>query len=73
LYNAESNNEKSKKMLSSCLRVNRNYSLARDAIKRLQGLQLDDWYRWWFGYGKVKKDNWRKLGSHHIINRHNGF
>ena len=41
--------------MEACLKINRNFSEARDAIRKLEGSEPLDWYSWWFGH--VDKDN----------------
>jgi tetratricopeptide (TPR) repeat protein len=48
LYANENKYDRAKKQLETCLKINRNFSKARDAIKRLEGEGEQDWYRWWF-------------------------
>jgi tetratricopeptide (TPR) repeat protein len=55
LYANENKYDRAKKQLKTCLNINRNFSEARDAIKRLDGAGEPDWYRWWFG--DERKDN----------------
>ena len=55
LYNSEKKRDKAKKMLQSCLNVDRNFSQARESIKRLEYSEQSDWYDWWFGGSRVKK------------------
>jgi tetratricopeptide (TPR) repeat protein len=55
LYANENKYDRAKKQLETCLNINRNFSKARDAIKRLDGTGEPDWYRWWFG--DEHKDN----------------
>jgi hypothetical protein len=42
-------------MLQTCLKINRSYSVAREAIKKLQNPNQGDWYQWWFSHSKYKK------------------
>jgi hypothetical protein len=42
-------------MLQTCLKINRSYSAAREAIKKLQNPNQGDWYQWWFSNSKYKK------------------
>ena len=61
LYANENKNDRAKKQLETCLNINRNFSKARDAIKRLEGAGEQDWYRWWFG--DEHKDNNKNTGK----------
>ncbi len=51
LYINEKKYDKAKKQLETCMKIDRNFSEARNAIKRLDGANEPDWYRWWFGEG----------------------
>ena len=65
LYINENKYDRAKKQLESCLKVNRNFSEARDAIKRIDGSGTTDWYHWWFD-GKHKdrsKNNVRDINK----------
>ncbi|HEY6755807.1 MAG TPA: tetratricopeptide repeat protein [Nitrososphaera sp.] len=63
LYANENKYDRAKKQLETCLKINRNFSKARDAIKRLEGEGEQDWYSWWFvdehkyNNKKTDKDN----------------
>ena len=61
LYANENKYDRAKKQLKTCLNINRNFSEARDAIKRLDCAGEPDWYRWWFG--DEHKDNNKKPGN----------
>jgi tetratricopeptide (TPR) repeat protein len=61
LYANENKHDRAKKQLETCLNINRNFSEARDAIKRLEGRGEPDWYRWWFG--DERKDNNKKTSK----------
>ncbi|MDP8889280.1 MAG: tetratricopeptide repeat protein [Thermoproteota archaeon] len=61
LYANENNYDRAKKQLETCLNVNRNFSEARHAIKRLEGSGEPDWYHWWFG--DEHKDNNKNTGK----------
>ena len=61
LYANENKYDRAKKQLETCLNINRNFSEARDAIKRLEGAGESDWYRWWFG--DDHKDNNKNTGK----------
>jgi tetratricopeptide (TPR) repeat protein len=61
LYANENKYDRAKKQLETCLNINRNFSKARDAIKRLDGAGEPDWYRWWFG--DEHKDNNKKTSN----------
>jgi Tfp pilus assembly protein PilF len=61
LYANENRYDRAKKQLETCLKINRNLSEARNAIKRLEGAGEPDWYRWWFG--DEHKDNNKKTGK----------
>ena len=62
LYANENKYDRAKKQLETCLNINRNFSKARDAIKRLDGAGEPDWYRWWFG-DEHKDNNNKKIGN----------
>ena len=51
LYINEKKYDRAKKQLETCMKIDRNFSEARNAIKRLDGANEPDWYRWWFGEG----------------------
>jgi tetratricopeptide (TPR) repeat protein len=55
LFNAEGELNKSKRFLNICLKINRNFSKARDALKKLSSSSNPDWYEWWFSGGLKKK------------------
>jgi tetratricopeptide (TPR) repeat protein len=57
LYANEHKYERAKKQLEACLKINRNFSEARDAIKKLKDTGDSDWYRWWFGDGHNQNSN----------------
>ena len=61
LYANENKYDRAKKQLETCLNINRNFSKARDAIKKLDGAGEPDWYRWWFG--DEHKDNNKKTDN----------
>src|ERR687890_594347 len=61
LYANENKYDRAKKQLETCLKINRNFSEARNAIKRLEDGGEPDWYRWWFGY--ERKDNNKITGK----------
>src|SRR5918995_772221 len=61
LYANENKYDRAKKQLETCLNINRNFSKARDAIKRLEGAGEQDWYRWWFG--DEHKENNKNTGK----------
>jgi hypothetical protein len=67
LYINEKKYDRAKKQLATCLNINRNFSEARDAIKRLESGGERDWYRWWFGY--EHKDNNKKTGKDNKIRK----
>jgi tetratricopeptide (TPR) repeat protein len=64
LYASENKYDRAKKQLETGYRIDRNFSVARDAIKKLEGLGQSDWYGWWFGddsdKGKMYKDKDKK-------------
>src|SRR5215212_2666237 len=62
LYANENKYDRAKKQLETCLNINRNFSKARDAIKKLDGAGEPDWYRWWFG-DEHKDNNNKKTGN----------
>jgi tetratricopeptide (TPR) repeat protein len=49
LYISENKYDRAKKQLETCLKIDRNFSDARTAIKKLGGTNGADWYHWWFG------------------------
>ena len=51
LYINENKYDRAKKQLETCLKIDRNFSEARNAMKRLDGANEPDWYHWWFGDG----------------------
>jgi tetratricopeptide (TPR) repeat protein len=55
LYASENKYDMAKKRLDTCLKIDRDFSDAREAIKKLEQSTQSDWYRWWFG-GDEKKD-----------------
>src|SRR5215212_7008669 len=63
LYANENKYDRAKKQLKTCLNINRNFSEARDAIKRLDGAGEPDWYRWWFGDERKDNNNNKKTGN----------
>ena len=62
LYANENKYDRAKKQLETCLNINRNFSKARDAIKKLDGAGEPDWYCWWFG-DEHKDNNNKKTGN----------
>jgi len=48
LYASENKFERAKKQLETCLKIDRNFIQARDALKRLQSSGQSNWYDWWF-------------------------
>jgi hypothetical protein len=40
--------ERAKKQLETCLKIDRNFTQARDALKRLQSSGQSNWHDWWF-------------------------
>jgi tetratricopeptide (TPR) repeat protein len=55
LYASENKYDKAKRQLETCLKINRNFPEARDALKKLEGSDQSDWYRWWFGDSEKDK------------------
>lgn len=56
LYNNEGRIERAKALFTTCLQLDNNFSVARGALKKLEGLhQLSDWYSWWLKSEKGKK------------------
>jgi tetratricopeptide (TPR) repeat protein len=56
LYNNINNQpDKANRQFNTCIKVNKKFSKARDAIEKLKGSNPLDWYNWWFGNGKIKK------------------
>jgi tetratricopeptide (TPR) repeat protein len=56
--NIENNPNKAKRMFETCLNIDRNFSKAEVAIKKLGGRGSPhkiEWYNWWFTRGKGKK------------------
>ena len=51
LYINEKKYDRAKKQLETCMKIDRNFSEARNAIKRLDGANEPDWYHWWFDEG----------------------
>ena len=53
LYNEEGNKQRAEKLFKTATTVDKNFSEARDALKKLKGTELrnlgGDWYDWWFG------------------------
>jgi len=58
LYNEEGNKQRAEKLFKTATTVDKNFSEARDALKKLQGTELrnlgGDWYDWWFGKNSSK-------------------
>jgi tetratricopeptide (TPR) repeat protein len=54
LFNDENKREQSLKLLNNCIRINRGFQDARDAIKKLHESERSDWYEWWFKKEKVR-------------------
>jgi tetratricopeptide (TPR) repeat protein len=58
LYNEEGNKQRAEKLFKTATTVDKNFSEARDALKKLQGTELrnigGDWYDWWFGRDSTK-------------------
>ena len=61
LYINEKKYDKAKKQLETCMKIDRNFSEARNAIKRLDGANEPDWYHWWFDEGH--KGNSKNTGK----------
>ena len=57
LYTNENKYDRAKKQLETCLGIDRNFSEARSAIKRLDGANNLDWYHWWFDGGHRGNNN----------------
>ncbi len=55
LYNSEKKQSSAQRLLETCLNIERDFSKARAALKKLEGPEHLDWYQWWFGNGKHKK------------------
>jgi tetratricopeptide (TPR) repeat protein len=55
LHHNEDKNDIAKKLLDSCLKINRNFPEARDALRVLQKGSRMDWYNWWFRNGLIKQ------------------
>jgi tetratricopeptide (TPR) repeat protein len=55
LYYNENEEARAKALLRTCLINDRNFSKARDALKKLEVSGDVDWYGWWFGNGGGKK------------------
>lgn len=63
LHTTENNIEKAKLMLRTCLKIDRNFLTALEALKSLRKAEHLDWFEWWF-----KTDGKRKfLGTVTII------
>jgi tetratricopeptide (TPR) repeat protein len=57
LYSSDNKYDKAKRQLDTCLKINRNFGKARSARRRLEGSNQLDWYNWWFGDQKNRKNN----------------
>ena len=57
LYISEKKYDRARKQLETCLKINRNFSDARDAINRLDGASGRDWYNWWFKDGQHRNNS----------------
>jgi tetratricopeptide (TPR) repeat protein len=55
LYNSENRQGKAQKMFENSLKVDPNFSRAKEAVKKFEGPNLMEWYNWWFGHAKGKK------------------
>jgi tetratricopeptide (TPR) repeat protein len=55
LYNSENKKERAIKLLDTCLKINRDFSKASSAMKRMKSLEETDWFDYWFHGGKSKK------------------
>jgi tetratricopeptide (TPR) repeat protein len=52
IYNEEGKKEKAIRLFDTALDINEDLTEAHDALKKLQGLEVQDirdWYKWWFG------------------------
>ncbi len=63
LYANENKYERAKKQLETCLKINRDFSEARDAIKKLKDTGEPDWYRWWFHDGHSQRNINKNTGK----------
>jgi hypothetical protein len=45
---SENKFERPKKQLETCLKIDRKFTQARDALKRLLSSGQSNWYDWWF-------------------------
>ena len=54
LYASEKKIDRGRRQLETCLKINRNFYRAREAIKKLEDSGQVDWYTWWFGYKEEK-------------------
>jgi tetratricopeptide (TPR) repeat protein len=61
LYINENKYDRAKKQLETCLKIDRNFSQARKAMKGLDGANEPDWYHWWFDDGH--KGNSKNTGK----------
>jgi tetratricopeptide (TPR) repeat protein len=55
LYHNENKEARAKALLRTCLINDRNFSKAREALKKLEASGDIDWYEWWFGSGRGRR------------------
>jgi len=69
LYISEKKYDRARIQLETCLKIDRNFSEARNAINRLDGAGERDWYDWWFEGRRHKNNNKRNQKDSEIWTR----
>lgn len=54
LYNERRSREQARAKLETCIKMNKNFIKAKEAIRRLEDRSQLDWYGWWFGHSSSK-------------------
>jgi tetratricopeptide (TPR) repeat protein len=68
LYANENKYERAKKQLETCVKIDRNFTQARDALKRLQSSGQLNWDDWWFSDSYKDSKN-KAVGKKNKIKR----
>jgi tetratricopeptide (TPR) repeat protein len=54
LYNERRKTKEARVKLETCIKINKNFTKAKEAAQRLEDRLQLDWYGWWFGHGSSK-------------------